>query len=435
MDFLKYTDELKKICKQIKETKHLVDDEVGTKNSFINPFICALGYDVKDPRVVDAEYIADVAVKKRKRKKRVDYAILENSKPIILIECKGCYVDLTDEHKTQLSGYFDACDARIAVLTNGIKYLFFSDIENKNKMDENPFMRMDLSEHPSEKKLKEVFEISRNNFDLKKIVSFAYKHNWQMRRKFRGGGTSEVEKEMIIEDYHEALRSYGAEMGMRLERVTKEERFKIIQKIILERMAELSSDCQKYFSKFLVVFAESDLIEQDLFSASDLSSIEDDLKSVVVIYARGDWFYNPGFGGWAALLSYGDFEKMVMGGSPRTTDKRMELTAVIEGLKFLHNVGRVNLGVYTTSGYVCDGVNAGWIKHWKRNGWKTREDRDVKNQDLWLKLDDHLKKHDTRFFQLESHGAVEGTKKVDRALWQAREQYINSKDDWVKRAS
>ena len=431
MDFLKYTYELKKICKLIKDTSYIINDEAGTVQSYIVPFICALGYDVRDPRVVDTQY-------RVKKGKTVDFAIFENGKPIILIECKLCNNDLTDDHKNQLSYYFGACDARIGVLTNGIKYLFFSDTEIKNQMDTQPFMRMDLSEHPSEKNLKEVFRLSRENFDLEEIVSFAYKIRSQRFGNLRDGGTSDEkdEKEMIIEDYHKALRSYGVGMGRVLERLTKEERFKIMQKIVLERMAELSSDCQKYFSRFLVVFSKSNLIEQDLLSVSALSSIEDDLKSVALIYAKGDFFYNLRLGGWAVLLSYGDFEKIVVGNpTPRTTDKRMELTAVIEGLKCLERRA-VNLGVYTTSGYVCDGINAGWINHWKRNGWRTRENRNVKNQDLWLKLDRHLKKHDPRLFQLESQGDVEGHKKVDRALRQACEQQINSKNDWVyKQAS
>ena len=239
----------------------------------------------------------------------------------------------------------------------------------------------------------------------------------------------QYEKEMIIEDYYENLRSYADEYNIRVRRVTGEERYNIMADTVLDNMSELSPYSQRYFSRFLVALADSDLIEKKI-SVSALSSLDAELDSVAVIYTKGGCSPNPGLGGWAASLSYGGHEKLVAGSyAPKTTNKRMELTAIIEGLKCLkrQNVG---VGVYTTSGYVCDAVNMEWIKKWKRNGWRTIEGDDVKNQDLWLKLDPYLKKHQPLFFHLDSYRGVEGSKKLAKALRRSREQLINAKRDW-----
>ena len=241
-----------------------------------------------------------------------------------------------------------------------------------------------------------------------------------------------IEQEEIIEAYNQALRSHGAEIDMRLERISKRERSQIMEDVVLGRMAELSSYSQRYFSRFLVVFKESDLIKKDLLSSSDLFSIEDQLRSVVVIYAKsGCAPKNPGPGGWGVLLSYGDYARMVKGSyAPRTTNKRMEIAAVIEGLKCLKR-GGLNVGVYTTSRYVCHAVNFGWLRRWKGNGWKTIEHTGVSNQDFWRELDGYLKIHQLQFFHVKGRGGVEGDERVGAALEQARRQRINRKRDWV----
>ena len=105
------------------------------------------------------------------------------------------------------------------------------------------------------------------------------------------------------------------------------------------------------------------------------------------IYADGACRGNPGRGGWGVLLRAGGREKELQGGEAHTTNNRMELTAVIEGLAALKRRARVR--VYTDSQYVQKGISA-WIHDWKRRGWRTASRTPVKNRDLWQKLDEQI---------------------------------------------
>ncbi len=134
-------DELKALSSKISKQRDLLQTEEATKNAFVLPFITALGYNVFDPTEVTPELTADVGTKKGEK---VDYAILKDGKPIILFECKWSGINLDKEHKSQLYRYFSVTEARFAVLTNGIIYRFYTDIDEPNKMDAKPFMELDM---------------------------------------------------------------------------------------------------------------------------------------------------------------------------------------------------------------------------------------------------------------------------------------------------
>ena len=122
-----------KIAVLIQRIPKLIDHlktEEATKNALIMPFISALGYDIFNPQEVVPEYIADIGTKKGEK---VDYAIMRDGEIIILIECKKVGIDLTQTEMSQLFRYFTVTKARIAILTNGIQYNFFSDLEEANK--------------------------------------------------------------------------------------------------------------------------------------------------------------------------------------------------------------------------------------------------------------------------------------------------------------
>ena len=138
MDFI---DELRTLAARIpKQIEHLQTEE-ATKHALVMPFIRALGYDVFDPTEVNPEYIADVGIKKGEK---VDYVILLDGKPIILFECKSHNADLDRQHPTQLYRYFSVLAARFAVLTNGINYKFFTDLEEPNKLDSKSFFEFNM---------------------------------------------------------------------------------------------------------------------------------------------------------------------------------------------------------------------------------------------------------------------------------------------------
>lgn len=138
MDF---KDRLQALASRIPALCDILLTEEATKTALVMPFISILGYDIFDPTEVVPEFIADFAVKKGEK---VDYAVKKDGKIIMLFECKHCGGDLNVKHAGQLFRYFSVTDARIGVLTNGIVYRFFTDLEAQNKMDDKPFLEVDM---------------------------------------------------------------------------------------------------------------------------------------------------------------------------------------------------------------------------------------------------------------------------------------------------
>jgi len=132
--------------------------------------------------------------------------------------------------------------------------------------------------------------------------------------------------------------------------------------------------------------------------------------SVVVMYADGACKGNPGPGGWGVLLQSGGHEKEMFGGEAQTTNNRMELTAVIEGLLSLERGSTVR--VYTDSQYVQKGISE-WIHSWKRRGWLTADKKPVKNVDLWKKLDDTARAHDVEWHWVKGHAGHPENERAD----------------------
>ncbi|AHC39484.1 ribonuclease HI [Ehrlichia muris] len=130
----------------------------------------------------------------------------------------------------------------------------------------------------------------------------------------------------------------------------------------------------------------------------------------VVIYTDGACSGNPGPGGWAAVLLFGENEKTIYGNSSNTTNNRMELTAVIEALKLLKVAYDIDL--YTDSVYVKDGITL-WIKKWKVNGWKTASKMPVKNLELWLELDSLASFHKVTWYWVKAHAGNLYNQKAD----------------------
>lgn len=129
------------------------------------------------------------------------------------------------------------------------------------------------------------------------------------------------------------------------------------------------------------------------------------------MYTDGACSGNPGPGGWGVLLRHKDVEKELSGGASETTNNRMELTAVIEGLKALKKPCDITL--YTDSKYVMEGVTK-WLPNWKRNGWKTSNKKGaVKNQELWEELDKLLPLHEIQWIWVKGHAGHAENERVD----------------------
>lgn len=137
MDFL---DKLNQFSKRVESLKDNLTTEEATKTALIMPFFSLLGYDVFNPMEFVPEYIADVCSKKGEK---VDYAILKDNEPIILVEAKCIGADLT-KNDAQLYRYFTATKSKFAILTDGVIYRFYTDLDEPNKMDITPFLELDL---------------------------------------------------------------------------------------------------------------------------------------------------------------------------------------------------------------------------------------------------------------------------------------------------
>ena len=120
----------------------------------------------------------------------------------------------------------------------------------------------------------------------------------------------------------------------------------------------------------------------------------------VIIYTDGACRGNPGLGGWGVLMQYHNENKELYGGEKSTTNNKMELSAVIQGLGALKEPCQVKL--FTDSKYVMDGINS-WIHNWKKNDWKTARKKPVKNKDLWIKLDKLCEKNKVSWKWVKGH--------------------------------
>ena len=150
-------------------TAHIQTEE-STKSSLVMPFIAALGYDIFNPAEVIPEFTADVGSKKGEK---VDYAIIQDGNPLILFECKCYGTDLAKSHAAQLRRYFHVTTAKIGVLTNGVVYKFYSDLDNTNIMDDKPFMILDMHDI-DDAIINEVKKLTKSTFELDEMLSSAY---------------------------------------------------------------------------------------------------------------------------------------------------------------------------------------------------------------------------------------------------------------------
>lgn len=164
-----FEDEIKEFVKTIPEKLEHIDSEETTKIAFITPFLRLMGYDTTNPAEVRAEYTADVGTKQGEK---VDLAILEDGEPRIFIECKSATNELNTDNISQLYRYFSITDIQIGILTNGLEYKFFTTGEDNNRMDEKPFLDIDML-NLTKKDIKELEKFKKVNFDVEEVVSRA----------------------------------------------------------------------------------------------------------------------------------------------------------------------------------------------------------------------------------------------------------------------
>lgn len=165
---MEFEENLKNFTERAEKIKGSITTEEATKTSLIMPFFNILGYDVFNPNEFIPEFVADVGIKKGEK---VDYAIAINGKISILIEAKSVNENLL-KHDSQLFRYFGTTTAKLAILTNGISYKFYTDLEETNKMDSTPFLDLNILDI-KENEVTELKKFCKENFDINVILSSA----------------------------------------------------------------------------------------------------------------------------------------------------------------------------------------------------------------------------------------------------------------------
>lgn len=145
------------------------------------------------------------------------------------------------------------------------------------------------------------------------------------------------------------------------------------------------------------------------------------MEKTVYLFTDGACKGNPGAGGWGVLLRYGGHEKELFGGEAQTTNNRMELTAVLSGLKTLNRP--CDVVICTDSQYVKNGMES-WIHNWKKNGWKTAGRQPVKNADLWQQLDEQVARHRVRWQWVKGHAGHAENERADALANRGAEQVL-----------
>jgi len=230
---MRFDEKINALVEKIPSLMNHLETEEATKNALIMPFLSALGYDVFNPKEVVPEFVADHGTKKGEK---VDYAIMQNKEVIILIECKQAKSNLSDANMSQLYRYFAVTKSRIAVLTNGVNYLFFSDLEEPNKMDVRPFLELDML-NLRKNLLAEVRKLGKEKFDLDRMLSTANELKY----------TSQIKKIMSkqFENPDEDFVKYffnAANSGARFTAAAKEQFTEFVKKASYQYINESVSD-------------------------------------------------------------------------------------------------------------------------------------------------------------------------------------------------
>jgi len=159
---------LEQLHQRVNGLKAHINTEEATKNAFVMPFIQILGYDIFNPTEVVPEHICDIGTKKGEK---VDYVIRKNDEPILIFECKH-WKENADAHNSQLHRYYHVSKARFGVLTNGMVYNFYADLEKPNIMDEKPFLTIDI-EDLKDNSIKILESFTKNGYNLESILDSA----------------------------------------------------------------------------------------------------------------------------------------------------------------------------------------------------------------------------------------------------------------------
>lgn len=266
---------IKALSERIKTMKDKILTEEATKHSFVMPFLSALGYDVFDPMVVVPEFISDIGTKKGEK---VDYAILKDDKPIIIIEVKN-HTEKLDNHNNQLIRYFNVTECKFGILTNGVEYRFFSDLEEKNKMDKLPFLSINL-EIARDRDIKELAKFAKDVLDTEAILQMASakKYYKEIQAIFKNE----------IENPSDEFVTFFAKRitDKRMTAATIEEFRAYVKKSFSEVLNDIANDKIQAIQSTLSVPQQAEISQEEVISPSDEKQIEttdDELSGYYIV--------------------------------------------------------------------------------------------------------------------------------------------------------
>ena len=268
--------QLKELAGKISEIKDKINTEEATKHAFVLPFIQILGYNIFDPTEVVPEFTADIGIKKGEK---VDYAIFQNGDPIIIIECKNWREDL-NVHNSQLFRYFHVSKTRFSLLTNGIEYRFYTDLESTNKMDEKPFLEFNICD-VKESIVNEIAKFHKSRFDVDKIVDNAssLKYTREIKKAFNN------ELQSPSQDFikHFAYQVYSGNVTAKVVSQFEELVQKALNQVISEKVNDrLTSALNKESEK---VQEEAESAEEKHEEVSKVKTTEEEMDAYRIVAA------------------------------------------------------------------------------------------------------------------------------------------------------
>lgn len=270
---MELSSQLKALADKIHQLKDKIETEESTKHAFVLPFINLLGYDTFNPTEVVPEFTADLGLKKGEK---VDYAIFQHNEPILIIECKNWKENLT-VHNSQLFRYFHVTKTRFALLTNGIHFQFFTDLDEKNKMDEKPFLEFNIT-NLKENVVNEITKFHKSNFDVNNIVNNASSLKY----------TKEIKKlinEELNEPTFDFIRLFANKVyNGRLTEKVMEEFKELVQKGFNQLISDKVND---RLNAALNKEAEKQLVDQIdvVLDDSKINTTEEELEAYRIVVA------------------------------------------------------------------------------------------------------------------------------------------------------
>ncbi len=280
MDF---KDSIKQLADKIAQLKDGILTEEATKNAFIMPFINTLGYDVFNPLEVIPEMDCDLV---KKKGEKIDYAIMKEGSPIILIECKHWKQDLS-LHDTQLKKYFVASKAKFGLLTNGIKYLFYTDLEDRNIMDEKPFLELDITEL-KDYQLEELKKFHKSYFDIDNILNSAseLKYSNELKKIFAEeivNPTPEIVKYFTKKVYDGIIT---AKVQEQFSELVKRAISSYVNELISKRLkTALNSEEQREASETIIGSPEIEQTENAAVAGDGIETTQEELDGFNIVKA------------------------------------------------------------------------------------------------------------------------------------------------------